>query len=67
VSDIDGDIEQVKQAVIRDWVKMNRSIAFDALDWIEGELGWLRMQNDQLLEENKRLREELERLREAQA
>jgi hypothetical protein len=67
VSDIDGDIEQVKQAVIRDGVKMNRSIAFDALDWIEGELGWLRMQNDQLLEENKRLREELERLREAQA
>jgi hypothetical protein len=57
---MDGDIEQVKQALIRDGLKVGRSMHVDAFERIEEELEGLR-------EENKRLREELERLREEHA
>ena len=58
MSDIDGDIEKVKQAVIRDGLKVGQSMSFDALGRIEGELEQLRGENHQLREEIKRLGEE---------
>jgi predicted nuclease with TOPRIM domain len=67
VSDIDPDIEGVKQALIRDGLQVGRSMHVDAFERIESELGGLQWENKRLREENKRLREELERLREAQA